>query len=317
MSTTAELSVISEPTPGRTSHDDVELPFEQLRDLGWRAVEHGQLPEALRFCDRAVALARREEDRDLLDLAFCNRSAVVIALGRQQEVVPELREILVRSGATKNSFLAAYNLGRAYELDKSFQKGLFYGRIAQDHAQALGRSEWRASSSNLIANCLLAESYFAEAAAEYQRALARLPEVPSVRRALVLSNYGYCQMMMGHLRGGFELSFRALRWFRRFAAKGYEAWPHLDLCYAYLEKGRLDRALQHGKRALMLAEKTDDPTPTKNALYLLGEVEKASGDHEAAQGYFSRLQRAFYPESPRLAKWMAAVNIRQAINLRA
>lgn len=295
----------------------VEASFEQLRDLGWRAAEHGDLQQALRFCDDAVDLALESNDQNLLDLAFCNRSSVLITLGRYREVTTELRQILIRGADAKNCFLAAYNLSRAHEQDKSFQKGLFYGRIARQKAKALRRAEWLASSYNQIANCLLAESYFEAAATDYRRALSQLGEEPSVRRTLILANLGYCKMMLGSWRDGMALSFQALRQFRRFRAEGFEVWPRLDLCYAYLESGRLRRARTHGERALEIAERTGDPTTVKNALYLLGEVERSEGETENAYGYFSRLQRRYYPDSPQLADLMARVSMRQSLNLRA
>ncbi len=293
------------------------LSFEQLRDFSWRSAEHGDLQEALRFCDEAIEIAQQSGDLDLLDLAYCNRSPVMLTLGRQKEIFSELRQILIRGRNLKNCFLAAYNLSRAYELDKSLQKGLFYARIARDRAQALGRRDWMASSHNQIANCLLAESYFATAEVEYQQALDLIPAEPSIRRAVYLVNFGCCKMMQGNLRDGFAHSFQALRWFRTCGAKGYEVWPHLDLCYAYIEVGRLDRARRHGQKALDLAERAADPTTSRLALFLLGETARAEGDHPLAFEYFSRLQQEHYPDSPQLAQLMVAVSMRQAINLRA
>jgi tetratricopeptide (TPR) repeat protein len=291
--------------------------FEELRDRSRRAVEAGRLEEALGLLDDALEVARREGTEELVDLALCNRGSVLILLGRHGEVFRELREILVRNRCAENCFLAAYNLSRAHVRDKEYKKALFYARIARDRAEALGRDDWRSASYTLVANCLMDESFFEEAAAEYRKALALLPDEPSLTAGTALANLGYCSMMLGQLREGFRLSFRTLRWFRRLRAPFYEVWPRFDLCYAYIEIGRYDRALRHGKRALELAEASGDPGLLKIALYLRGELERAAGNHDAAYDHFLHLQRRFYQDSPELVPLMVAVDMRQMVNLRA
>ena len=55
----------------------------------------------------------------------------------------------------------------------------------------------------------------------------------------------------------------------------------------------------------------------KLALFLMGSVEKAGGDVQAAYNYFERLQREFYPEVPNLPEMMLVVDARKVVNLRA
>lgn len=294
-----------------------EASFEELRETGRRAVDAGRLREAFEIFDEALRLARAEGDQERIDLAFCNRSAVGITLGQGDAELAGLRTILLRNAYPESCFAAAYNLSRHYELTKGFKKGLFYGRVARDRARLLQRDDYLAKSYNQIGNCLLAESYFEVAATEYGSALGLLAEGDSVERATVLINLGYCRTMLGDLSEGFRLAFRSLRSLRRLGAHLYEAWPHLDLCYAYLETGRLERARRHGRQALAFAEKTGHPDLIKNALFLLGEVEQADGRSDVAYACFQRLQTEFYPESPRLASMMLAVDMRRMINLRA
>ncbi len=301
----------SQPGQSTTSHRS----YERLRDDARQAVEAGRLAEALGLLEQALERAVEREDENLVDLAVCNRSAVLISLGRLQEVLSPLRQILVRNRDARTCALAAYNLSRAHEYGKEYKKGLFYGRIARDRAMAIG---WLvAGSHNQIGNCLMHDSRFEQAAAEYRQALELLSEEPNVLRAMVLANLGYCQMMLGELRAGVSLSFKALRWFRRFGARLYEIWPHLDLCYAYLELGRLRRAREHGRRALAYAEQTGEVGRIKTALFLLGETERCAGDLEAAWEHISRLQESFYPDSPQVADLMLAVGMRQVVHLRA
>ncbi len=298
-----------------TSTPPPRRSYEHLRDEGRRAIEAGRLTEALEIFERAIERAGEREDQNLVDLAVCNRGAALISLGRQQEVLSPLRQILVRNRNARTCALAAYNLSRAHEFGKEYKKGLFYARIARDRAMAI---DWLvAGSRNQIGNCLMHDSRFDEAAAEYRRALEQLSEEPAVLRAMVMANLGYCLMMLGEIRAGARLSFQSLRWFRRFGARLYEIWPHLDLCYAYLELGRFRRAREHGRRALAAAEETGGSGRIKTALFLLGETERCVGDLEAAWEHFSRLQENFYPESPQVAELMLAVGMRQVVHLRA
>ncbi len=289
--------------------------FEQLRNKGRKAVEAGRLAEALDLFDQALDIARDREDESLVDLSVCNRSAVLVSLGRQQEVMSALRQILVRNRDARTCALAAYNLSRAHEANKEHKKGLFYGRIARDRAVAI---DWLvAESHNQIGNGLMNDSRFEQAATEYRRALELLSEEPSVMRALVTANLGYCLMMLGKIRDGAQLSFRSLRWFRRFGARLYEAWPHLDLCYAYLELGRYRRAREHGRQALAIGQETGETGRIKTALFLLGDTERSAGNLDAAWEHFSHLQESFYPDSPQIAELMIAVGMRQVVHLRA
>ena len=291
--------------------------FAQLRDRGRDAMEAGRLEEALRLFERAEEVARHEKDDTLVDLAFCNRSAALIHLGRQEEVKATLRGILMRNQDGENCFIAAYNLSRAHTRDKASKKALFYARIARDRALALDRSDWLCSSHNQIANCLMDESYFDEAAVEYERALALETDESSLLHASLVTNLGYCHMMLGRLKDGIRCAFRALRRMRQLGAELYEVWPHLDLCYAYLELGRWRRAQQHGLAALQLAERAGDPDRVKTCLFLLGETARVAGDTATAHETFTDLQRRFYPQSPEIVDLMVAVEMRQVVNLRA
>ncbi len=300
----------SQPGPSTTQLRS----YEQLRDEGRQAIDAGRLAEALELFEQALERAREREDENLVDLAVCNRSTALIWLGRQPEVLSPLRKILVRNRDARTCALAAYCLSRAHEENKEHKKGLFYGRIARDRGTAI---DWLlAESQNQIGNCLMHDSRFEQAAAEYRRALELLGEEPTGLRALVTVNLGYCLMMLGDLRAGVGLSFRSLRWFRRLGLRIYEIWPHLDLCYAYLEFGRFRRAREHGLRALSIAEETGETGRIKTALFLLGETERSVGDLEAAWEHFSRLQETFYPDSPQVAELMLAVGMRKVVNLR-
>ena len=92
---------------------------------------------------------------------------------------------------------------------------------------------------------------------------------------------------------------------------------HVGLAYGYLEIDRPRRARDHARRGLRLAEEVEIPWQIKNALYLLGESEKLSGNEVMAHRHFSRLQQDFYPEDPVIPDFLMATDVRKLINLMA
>lgn len=300
--------------------EDIEwtgLDFEDLKQRGHRAVAAGSLEEAAEIFDRALALANEHGEPRLIDLAICNRAAVLIVLGRAGTEIPRLREILVRNGDPVNCRLAAYNIARYFEVTKNFKKALFYARIARERAEQQQRLDWMASSHNLVGNILLAESQLSEAAIEFEKALALMPEDPSVWRGRILDNLGYCRVLQRSYSEGYALLYESLQLLRGFNASRYQVSTRLDLCFAHLETGRYGHARHQGIKALYMAEASGDIESIKNSLYLLGEAESLSGDTEAAREYFSRLQREFFPDASYLTGFLLAVDVRKLVNLHA
>jgi len=291
--------------------------FEDLRQRGRDAVKEGQLEDALALFDEALAWAEARGDARLIDRAFCGRTSVALELGEGEGALSDLRQVLVRNNDPENCFLAAYTLGRAYELAKANKKALFYARIARDRALAMGSQEWIASAHNLIGNMLMAESFFDEACREYEEALRQLPDEPSVRLALIFDNLGYSYFVQDRRREGFSLLFKSLRMLRRFGASRYEIFPQLSLCFAYMEVGRYERAMRYGRRALRAAETLRDSESIKNALYLLGETANLLNEPARAEVYFRRLQREYYPEADYLPDFLLAIDVRKLIHIKA
>jgi tetratricopeptide (TPR) repeat protein len=291
--------------------------FEDLNRRGHEAAESGRLEEAFAIFDEMLALSQARQTAELIDLALCNRAAVAVVLGRGEAELPRLRRILVGSADPVSCRLAAYNIARHYELTRSYKKAFFYARIARERAEQQGRQDWVASSHNLIGNILLAESFVDKAAREYEKALALMPAEPSVWRARVLDNLGYCRILQSRYPEGYPLLYASLAALRRLGAERYLISTHLDLCFAHLETGRYRHARRHGATALRLAERLRETDAVKNALYLLGEAANLSGDIIGACGFFNRLQREFFPEVNYLPGFLLAVDVRKLVNLHA
>ncbi len=295
--------------------------FEQLQARGQAAFEEGRIADAIQILEQALEQARSRGDQRQIDRAFCNLTSVRIALGEgaplDAATSNRLREILMANEDLTNSWLAAYNLGRSFEYKKENRKGLFYARIALDRAEHLARRDWISASHNQIGNFLLAESFFEQAADEYDQALQGYPAASEGRRALVLGNLGYCNVARGLVRPGLDLLYRSLRVLRRVGREADLAVAHNDLCYAHLELGRVRDAMRHAAKAVALAERCQADDVLKNALFLMGTAVNQSGQAATAAGYFQRLQQSYYPESPFVAELLMHVDVRRMINLRA
>ena len=173
---------------------------------------------------------------------------MAIELGRGEQYVPELRQILMRSADDESCYRAAYNIARSYELKKEHKKAAFYARIAHDRAEQVGRPEWLAWAKNLRANLLLADSFFAEARGVRGGPAARARGYSPVWRALIQDNLGYAYAVEERYADSFRLLYASLRVLRRHGAKRYKVFPLLVLCYAHLEVGRLRSAVKFGLR---------------------------------------------------------------------
>lgn len=297
------------------SESEGVVELERLSREAQRSLEAGRLDEAEALFERLGALARARGDALEIDRAFCYRASVEIELGRGDARVSELRQILMRSADDESCYRAAYNIARSYELKKEHKKAAFYARLAHDRAEQVERPEWLAASKNLRANLLLAESFFDQACAEYEEALRLAPVASPVWRAFIQDNLGYAHVVQGRQKEGFRLLYESLRVLRRHGA--FKVFPCLDLCFAYLEIGRLPSAVKYGLQALATAEEAQYSEAIKNALFLLGEAANLGGDLELAGDYFARLQRRFYPEAGYLPQFLMAIDVRKIINLKA
>ncbi len=320
-----DLSFAFRPPTALASEDPAAvLPgdeFESLQARGQAAFDAGRLPESIELLERALAWAEEHGDRRQIDLGFCNLTSAQIARDEKRPLAPatmqRLRAVLLASEDLTNCRLAAYNLARAFEFMSDSKKGLFYARIALDRAELLGRADWIASSHNQIGNFLLADSYFDQAAAEYDEALSLYPPEAALRRALVEGNLGYCSIARGRVQQGLELLVRSFRVLARRGSMTDLAVAHADLCYAHLELGRSRDAVRHGNKALALAEQCGAKDVAKNCLYLLGAATQQGGDRQGAHDCYSQLQERYYPGSAFVAEFLLSVDVRRMINLRA
>lgn len=290
--------------------------FEALRKRIREEVNRGDWQTALAECDRAIAWAEEFGDRDTRDLALCNRSSILVSQGAGSDVITRLKQILLSSSKPEICHQAALNISRFHEMRNENERGVFYARLSIDHAERSEQSEPIARGYNQLGLLLTRQSYFEEAGGSFSQALEVLPE-PGRDRAILLSNLGYSQIMIGRVSSAFSNLIASLRMIRREGVEVWEMFPRLSLSFAYLEIDRPIRAANHARKGLELAEEAGMDWQVKNALYLLGESEKLAGNELDAHRYFTRLQRDFYPDDPVIPDFLMATDLRKLINLMA
>jgi tetratricopeptide (TPR) repeat protein len=293
------------------------MDFENLKDRWQRAIEAGQLEEAETIIEQACRWAREQGDDRQVDSAVCALAAVAIQLGRGERELLRLREILLRSSDPANCRLAAYHISVYYQYSKDYKKSLFYARIARERSELLQRADWIASSHNQLGNALLGESFVEEACREYELALEMMPREATIWRARILNNLGYCRALQGRHAEAYTLLYQSLKMLRGLGAERYQVTTRIDLCFVHLETGRYLHAQRQGCIALALAERTGEVDGIKNALFLLGEAANLTDDLDAANGYFTRLQREFFPGATYLPGFLLTVDVRKMVNLHA
>ncbi len=282
--------------------------WQQLRD----ALVRDDLDGALGELDQITALIP-EDDHALRDRLVCARAAVLLEFDGDFSL-EELRAILMRSRCSANQHLAAYQIARWFELRKQPKKGIFYARIAVDHAPT-ERRDLLAFAQNLLANLLTAESRFDQALGWYRTALGLHGHCDDVWAARISANVGYCETVLGRPRAGLGLIYDSLRRLRRHGAERYQISTLLDLAFALLEVERPAPALRHANRAAALAERFGDGAALHNALYLIGEAAGSLGRTFEARRAFQRL--ATSTGRPELTDYLLATDVRALVNLKA
>ena len=215
------------------------------------------------------------------------RAAAAIEAGPADDVLVELKRILLRSASPATAVRAAYASARVYELRRDFEKALFYNRIARRHAEALGDESILAHCDNQSGMLLTVDSRFEEAAEVYRRALERTAGregVSSVFRAVWRDNLGYCLIALDRVPEGLALVHEAFEALEKEGARSYTVYPAPRPLLRLPEErplrgGPLFRRVRARARPLC-----GEPAVEKSFLYLLGETCHLAGDDAAARG---------------------------------
>jgi tetratricopeptide (TPR) repeat protein len=247
------------------------------------------------------------------------RATAAIEAGPADDVLVELKRVLLRSASPATAVRAAHTAARVYELKRDFGKALFYNRIARRNAETLGDEAILAHCDNQSGMLLTVDSHFEEAATVYRRALERTEGregVSSIFRSVWRDNLGYCLIALDRVPEGLALVHEAFEALEREEARSYTVYPLLDLCFGYLKSDRHAEARFFGESGLERVPLSGEPAVEKSFLYLLGETCHLAGDDDAARGYFDRLAN-LYPEFKNLRAYLEVFDFRNVINLRS
>jgi tetratricopeptide (TPR) repeat protein len=299
---------------------DARRLAEKAREEALALLEKGDFASALGRYDDACGHSLLTADPSFVDWMYVCRAAAAAEAAPSDDVLVELKKILLRGREPETSFRAAYTAARIYELRRDYQRAATYNARARDYADSLGDPYYLASCDNQLGNVLSADSRFEEAASAHRRALetaAGTDAVLPVFQAIWRDNLGYDLIGADRVPDGLALVHEALEFFESSGARGYTPTPLADLCFGYLKLDRYAEARFFGEAALerLGEEGTPDAFLEKNLLYLLGEAAHLSGDPGSAKGYFDRLAR-FYPDFRNLRAYLEVFDFRNVINLR-
>ncbi len=304
------------PSAASTAKPAVEERLEALFRQMIAAVNAGEVEAAESLSAEALALAKREASPVIVERFECNRANILAQVGRGAEAVLSMRKLLMRSKNVDNRFLASYGIAHHHFRLLENERSMFYARQALRYAEEQESAEHIAWCNNIIGILQLRESYFEEACLNFEEALKFYPA--GYERAGIQANLGYCLAVTGRMTVAFRHLVASLRMMNHLKLGGWRRFPHLALAYAYLEIGRVPRAVKHASRSLEISAATAGAEEQcKNSLYLLGEAKKISGHDVEAWEHFSELQKQFYPEQPFIVDVLMATDVRKMINLMA
>jgi tetratricopeptide (TPR) repeat protein len=298
---------------------DVRTAAEAARGEALALLEQGDFPAALLAYDRALEAARATSDPAFADWMFVCRASAAVEAGSADDVLVELKRVLLRSSSPATAVRAAHASARVYELRRDFEKALFYNRIARRHAEAMGDEAILAHCDNQSGMLLTVDSRFDEAAAVYRRALERTEgraDVSAIYRAVWRDNLGYCLLALDRVPEGLACVHEAFDALEKENARSYTVFPLLDLCFGYLKCDRYADARWFGEAGLDRVSLCGEAAVEKSFLYLLGEACHLAGDDASARDYFDRLAR-LYPEFKNLRAYLEVFDFRNVINLRS
>jgi tetratricopeptide (TPR) repeat protein len=290
--------------------------YLRLAKLAQLAFTRGRLDRALTLFTAAEDEAKRAGDRELTDRAFCNRCVVLLELDRLDGAVGELKTVLMRARDPFTAWMAAYYTAQVYKAEGNIPRALAYARRASELAPTSGQERAVAASANEHGTLALLDSHFAEAAEQFERALAAEGSLDTLGRAIVCDNLGYCLMCTGRVDEGLTLSQAAAADVEALGARQYLAEIYQDLCYGALQQGLFDEARGWGEKALALAHEYEHTTVARNTLMLLADAAMDVEDEAAADGYLQALAE-YYPDFRGMKAFLRAFNVRDVINLKA
>lgn len=292
--------------------------YLRLTALAQRAFTRGRLHRSLHLFAEAESEARRLDDQELIDRAYCNRCVVLVELEQLDGSLGGLKHILMRTRDPFTAWMAAYYTAQVYEFQENVGRALAYARRASELAEQCGSREARAASTNQHGVLALRDSRFEEAGRCFEAAL-QLDggqAADALGTAITRDNLGYCLMCTSRTEEGLALCAAAAATLESAGARHLLAEVYQDLCYGHLGQGHLVEARYFGEEALALSRAFNATKVEANVLVLLADAAVASGDDREVDRLLAELS-AYYPDSPGFREFLEAFNVLEVINLKA
>ncbi|HEX6817621.1 MAG TPA: AAA family ATPase [Ktedonobacterales bacterium] len=218
----------------------------------------GRYREQLAAAERAAEVAKALNDDTLLAQAEQWRSSALLALGRSQEALPVLQEVIPRAEAAGD---------------------------LSSHTHALSR----------VALAYIQRGEFEEGRGYIERALAVAQKRGDPAQiAFMTYNRGMIAVHMGQWKAARADYEQAASLMQRVGLAWTTAYPLLGLGHLSLVEGRWEEASRHLQQAIALAERSGDQQALRDAQIPLIERDLLDGRVEVAR---ARLERIFDPRN--------------------
>ncbi len=147
--------------------------FDELMDLARAALARDDFQDAVVVYEKAESAARNlgEGVEDCVDLAFCSRCSVLIELGQGADLIPRLKEVLLRSRCPRIQFRAAYCTAVAYDIEGDCERAYSYARRSIDFVGQFDDPVYASRGANLLGILAARTSSFDEAEKAFRHAI--------------------------------------------------------------------------------------------------------------------------------------------------
>lgn len=269
--------------------------------------------DSLRTAGSLVAKVRGDQLRAEISRRLRCAEIALRVEDNQSAPLQELRSLLMNAESLATQVAAAYQLGHAFEEQRDWKKAYFYGKRALSAAETSGEKSWQAVAHNLLGNVCAGDSLFQAAQDHYDNTLALRPSNP-LWLGQVHDNLGYvlaAQGMLDESRGHLARALFLLRRNQGAARLSVELDTAFLLCLTQHAKP----ALRHALVGLKLARELQDTRNTDNALMLVLEGAKRTGNRFLARRCADEL--AHSKGQPDFSNVLYGLDLLNVVNLKA
>lgn len=295
------------------SQSQLRNRYETLLETAREDLFGGRPAVAFDGCERALRLAERTDDDDLIGVALANRTTAAVEVERY-DALPSphwLRDALARCSHRESRYRVAHALHNVYHARGDLRKSLFYSRTAFQ----LAPPELEARAAHDLGGELIARGDVEAALPLIHQARSAWPaEAPL---ALSTSLLAYAHSLAGDRRAACRHALRALDEAQTDPPPVlYRSPIRLNVGYALLESGEAEGAYHQAieaERAVAEAGK-DLCHEHKMALYLGAEAAFDTGRKDDGEALAQRLWVGYYPDVRGLGDLLRAISTYRLVN---